>query len=70
MKSKINEVSCQGEKEVQGKEDERVLVSIGINPMVFVAYKLVLKVLTNFIFISYHTYLIELCHSDQSIGEK
>jgi len=63
-------VSCQGEKEVQGKEDEEVLVNIGINPMVFVAYKLILKVLTNFIFVSCHNYLIELCHRDQSIGEK
>jgi len=50
MKCHVKEKKrCKRKEKFKGKEDEEAHVSIGINPMVFVTYKLVLKVLTNVI---------------------
>jgi len=70
MKSKQKSMKChvKEKKKFKAKEDE-VLVSIGINPMVFFTCKLVLKVSTNVIFISCHNYLIELVKGIK-VGEK
>jgi len=49
------------EKKKFKRKDNEVLISMGIYPMVFVIYKLILKMLkSNIIFISCHNYLIEL----------